>query len=191
MAFRTPQWERRRVRITAILFEYIETLVVAAVIVVLLTAFVARLVRVDGESMAPTLQDGDFLVSTHAFFKPERGNIVVITQPNEVRVPLIKRVIGLEGDVVDIDYETGVVVINGEALEEQYIDEPINLEPKYKTELPLTVPKGYLFVIGDNRNNSSDSRDSRIGLIDERYILGRTGMRLFPPSRMGVVVNGR
>lgn len=171
----------------AIVFEYFETLVIAAVIVVLLCTFVFRMVRVDGSSMVPTLTDGDFLISTHAFYTPQHGDIVVITQPNEIAVPLIKRVIAKGGDTLDIDFESGKVTLNGETLREDYINDRTYYEPDDALTFPLTVPEGMIFAMGDNRNHSSDSRDAHIGLIDERYIMGRTFFRLFPLTEMGWV----
>lgn len=168
-------------------FEYIETLIFAAVAVVLLCTFVVRMVRVDGESMFPTLEDGDLLVSTHAFYQPQRGDIVVITQPNEISTPLIKRVIAVGGDEVDIDFDTGEVTVNGEILDEPYIHEETHYRPQESMDFPLSVPEGMVFAMGDNRNHSSDSRDARIGLIDERYIMGKTFFRLFPLNHIGVV----
>lgn len=171
----------------AVIFEYLETLITAAIVVVLLCTFAIRMVRVDGLSMAPTLDHGDFLISSHAFYQPKHGDIVVITQPNEISTPLIKRVIGLGGDVIDIDFEEGVVYRNGEALEEPYTSEPTFYQPSAALEYPLTVPPGEVFAMGDNRNNSSDSRDARIGLVDERYIMGKAFFRLFPLGDFGIV----
>lgn len=166
-------------------FEYLETLVIAAVTVVLLCTFVFRMVRVDGESMVPTLGNGDFLISTHAFYEPDHGDIVVITQPNGISTPLIKRVVAMEGDTVDIDFDEGVVILNGQPLQEGYTNEPTFYEPAQALDFPLTVPPGMVFVMGDNRNHSSDSRDARIGLVDVRYIMGQTFFRLYPFNRIG------
>lgn len=168
-------------------FEYLETLVTAAICVVLLCTFAIRLVRVDGSSMVPTLIDGDFLISYHAFYQPQRGDIVVITKPNDVNSPLIKRVIGIGGDEIDIDFDSGTVWRNGKELEEDYINELTHYQPDADTQYPLVVPQGQIFAMGDNRNHSSDSRDSRIGLIDERYIMGRTFFRLAPFDKIGAL----
>ena len=168
-------------------FEYLETLITAAIIVVLLCTFAIRMVRVDGQSMMPTLENGDFLISYHALYRPQRGDIVVITKPNEVSTPLIKRVIAVGGDEIDIDFEEGVVILNGEALVESFALEPTHYQPAELLQFPLTVPQGQVFAMGDNRNHSSDSRDARIGLIDERYIMGKTFFRLAPFSQLGPV----
>lgn len=173
--------------VSAVAFEYLETLIFAAVVVVLLCTFVFRMVRVDGESMVPTLQNRDFLISSHAFYTPDKGDIVVITQPNEIAIPLIKRVIATGGDTVDIDFEEGRVEVNGETLRESYINEPTRYQPPESMDYPLTVPEGMIFAMGDNRNHSSDSRDARVGLIDERYIMGKTFFRIFPFNKIGVI----
>lgn len=178
---------RQGQKAAAAVFEYLETLVTAAVMVVLLCTFAIRMVRVDGSSMVPTLKDGDFLISYHAFYQPKRGDIVVITKPNEISTPLIKRVVAVGGDEIDIDFETGTVTLNGETLEEGYIAEPTRYQPSEVLQFPLTVPEGQVFAMGDNRNHSSDSRDARIGLIDERYIMGKTFFRLAPFDQIGMV----
>lgn len=186
--YRLQKTEKDRPRSPGvILFEYLEALVGAAVIVLLLCTFVFRMVMVDGSSMLPTLWDRDFLVSTHVMYEPERGDIVVITQPNDVAIPLIKRIVAKEGDTLDIDFEQGEVILNGEVLTEEYINELTYYQPMDSMEFPLTVPEGMVFAMGDNRNNSSDSRDARIGLIDERYIMGKTIFRLFPIGEMGLI----
>lgn len=182
---RSEKPERQDGDVLSGIFDYMESFIFAAVAVVLLCTFVFRLVRVDGESMVPTLEDGDFLISTHAFYQPREGDIVVVTQPNEITTPLIKRVVATQGDTIDIDYKAGLVTINGEELYEPYINEPTYYLPESATELPLVVPRGKVFVMGDNRNNSSDSRDSRLGLIDERYIMGKTFVRIMPLGRIG------
>lgn len=138
-----------------------------------------RVVGVEGDSMNPTLQSGDWLAVSSVSLKGfERGDIVVVTQPWERNVPIIKRVIAVGGDTVDIDFVTHQVIVNGKVLDEPYIAQPTSL--KYDVEFPLVVEEGKLFVMGDNRNNSVDSRSSAIGLVDERYVLGKAVMRILP-----------
>ncbi len=138
-----------------------------------------RVVGVEGDSMNPTLNSGDWLavgsVSISGF---KAGDIVVVTQPWERNVPIIKRVIAVGGDTVDINFVTHQVIVNGKVLDEPYIAQPTSL--KYDVEFPLVVEEGKLFVMGDNRNNSVDSRSSAIGLVDERYVLGKAVMRILP-----------
>lgn len=151
----------------------------AVLVAFVVFALVFRVVGVEGDSMNPTLNSGDWLaVSSVAINGFEPGDIVVVTQPWERNVPIIKRVIAVGGDTVDIDFVTHQVKVNGKVIDEPYIAEPTAL--KYDIDFPLEVEDGKLFVMGDNRNNSVDSRSSAIGLIDERYVLGKAVIRLFP-----------
>lgn len=160
------------------IYEWLDSLVFAFITILLMFTFVFRVVGVSGESMVPTLQNGDWLAVRAVNTSIERGDIVVITQPNSLNEPLIKRVIAVGGDTLDIDFITGEVYVNGELLDEPYIAEATRRG--FDTTFPLTVPEGYLFVMGDNRNNSLDSRSSTIGFIDERYVLGVAEFRFFP-----------
>ena len=115
-------------------------------------------------------------------------DIVVTCQPNDsasIEDTLVKRIIATEGQVVDIDFNEGVVYVDGVALDEPYTNTPTNEREGFTG--PVTVPEGYVFVMGDNRNGSTDSRDSRIGLIDERQILGKVVLRVFPIQDFGFV----
>lgn len=178
---------RLRDRIFAELYEWVESAVVAVVAVVLIFTFVARTSIVSGTSMVETLQHGDMLIVSRLFYTPTPGDIVVITKPNYEDEPLVKRVIATAGQSVNIDFTQGVVYVDGEALDEPYTNTPTNR--KYDMQFPLIVPDGELFVMGDNRNGSLDSRSTRIGLIDERYVLGRAYLRLLPFSSMGKLYN--
>lgn len=164
------------------LYEWFNSIVASFVIIFLIFTFSLRAVGVSGRSMMPTLDDKDWLAVTNWNYTPERGDIVVVTQPNELHEPIIKRVIGVGGDTVDIDFEAGKVFVNGTECIEPYVFTDTN--KKYDVKFPLTVPKGYLFVMGDNRNGSLDSRSSIIGMIDERYILGKVVIRFFPMKKI-------
>ncbi|MBR6360811.1 MAG: signal peptidase I [Clostridia bacterium] len=161
----------------SVVFDIIDSLKSSIIAVFLIFALVFRAVGVSGTSMVPTLRDGDWLAVTAVTPDLRHGDIVVVTQPWERGIPIIKRVIGLSGDKVDIDFENGFVYVNGEKLSEPYIAEPTR--EYYDVEFPLTVPDGYLFVMGDNRNVSLDSRSSKVGFADKRYVLGRAFFRLF------------
>ena len=150
----------------------------AIVVVFLLFSFVFRAVGVDGDSMVPTLADGDWLAVASVTTEIERGDIVVINQPWERHVPIVKRVIAVGGDTVYIDFDRNEVYVNGEKLNEPYISEPTRVS--YDVSFPLQVEEGKLFVMGDNRNVSLDSRSSKIGMIDERYVLGKAVVRFYP-----------
>ncbi len=160
------------------IYDWLDSLIYAIILILIIFAFIVRVVGVNGDSMNPTLTSGDWLTVSAITDEIETGDVVVITQPNSLNEPLIKRVIAKGGDTVDIDFIEGVVTVNGIALYEEYIAEPTNRQGDYV--YPLEIPEGYLFVLGDNRNNSLDSRFKTIGLIDERYVLGVANARLYP-----------
>jgi len=162
------------------MFDWITSVVIAVVFLCVVFTFFVRPVKVDGDSMLPTLQDKNWLVVSAFASNPEQGEIVIVTQPNETSTggPVVKRVIAVGGQVIDIDFKSGTVYVDGKEVDEPYI-----LEKTYRSfdvQFPLIVPEGYLFVMGDNRNDSLDSRSSRIGLIDERYVLGSCLFRIYP-----------
>ena len=162
------------------LYEWVQALVCSVLAVVLLFTFVVRLIGVDGHSMVPTLQDGDWLLVLNSLWDDDYqyGDIVVLRKDTFMEEPIVKRVIATEGQTVDIDFAAGNVYVDGELLEEDYINEPTYVEEG--TEFPLTVPEGSIFVMGDNRNHSSDSRSSDLGTVDTRYVIGRAVFLLFP-----------
>lgn len=164
-------------------YEWVETLIWCFLFVVILFTFVVRVVGVSGPSMQDTLHDGERLVTIN-YFTPKYGDIVAITQPKELEVPLVKRVIATEGQVVDINFETGEVYVDGKLLTEPYIKTPTTVSGD--VEFPVTVPKGRVFVLGDNREVSLDSRYSEVGMIDVRYIFGKVVFRLLPMNKAGV-----
>ena len=159
-------------------FDWVQSLAVALLVCVLVFTFVIREVRVSGTSMYATLYDGDRLLISNLFFTPHRGDIVVLRKESFSSEPIVKRVIALAGQTVDIDFDQGVVYVDGEALNEPYIFEPTHRRIDF--EEPVTVPDGCLFVMGDNRNGSTDSRDLRIGCVDERLIMGRALLLVVP-----------
>ena len=167
------------------LYEWTQALVCSVLAVVLLFTFVVRLIGVDGHSMVPTLQDGDRLLVLNALWDSDYayGDIVVLRKESFLEEPIVKRVIATEGQTVDIDFASGSVYVDGELLEEDYINEPTYVEEG--TEFPLTVPEGSIFVMGDNRNHSSDSRSSDLGTVDTRYVIGKAVFLLFPGADEG------
>lgn len=177
-------------------FDWIEVLVHAILAVVLCFSFFFRIATIDGPSMMNTLQNGEKVIITNLFYNPKAGDIVVISRnrensvftANDTNKPIIKRIIATEGQTVDIDFEEGIVYVDGIALEESYTRTPTNLE--YDIEFPVTVDEGCVFVLGDNRNNSLDSRSSQIGdygMVDTRYILGHAVYRVFPFNKIGKI----
>ena len=162
------------------LYEWVQALVCSVLAVVVVFTFVIRLIGVDGHSMVPTLQDGDRLLVLNSmlYHDYQAGDIVVLRNSSFLDEPIVKRVIATEGQVVDIDFVTGSVYVDGILLKEDYINELTFTEEGM--EFPLIVPEGSIFVMGDNRNHSNDSRDSRLGTVDTRYVIGKAVLLAFP-----------
>ena len=163
------------------LYEWVQSLVGSVLVVVAIFTFVIRMMGVDGHSMLNTLQHGDrLLVVNSMLYHDYKYGDIVILRKNGVfdDDPIVKRVIAVEGQTVDIDFAEGIVYVDGEALEEDYIREPTYTAEG--TEFPLTVPEGSIFVMGDTRNGSSDSRDYRLGTVDTRYVIGKAAFLIFP-----------
>lgn len=162
------------------LYEWMQALVCSVLAVVLLFTFVIRLIGVDGHSMVPTLQHGDRLLVVTSLLDDDYqyGDIVILRKQSFLAEPIVKRVIATGGQTVDIDFSTGGVYVDGCLLDEPYIAELTFTQEG--TAFPLTVPEGSIFVMGDNRNGSNDSRDSSLGTVDERYVIGKAVFLLFP-----------
>ena len=151
----------------------------------LIFALVARPIRVDGTSMVPTLHDGDLLILRSIAYTPKQGDIVVLRKESFRSFPVVKRVIATAGQHVHIDYAAGTVSVDGVILDEPYI-----YEAMHDTGLPITditVPEGSIFVMGDNRNHSDDSRNPSLGAVDTRYVIGQALFILFPFSDFGPI----
>ncbi len=171
-------FDKPKNRIASPLFEMTDTVKSTMICVFVIFMVFFRAVSVSGDSMVPTLNDKNWVMITAITPGVKRGDIVVITQPWVRNNAIIKRVIGVEGDVVDIDFNKGEVYVNGELLDEPYIAEPTHLD--YDVRFPVTVPPHKVFVMGDNRNESLDSRSGSVGFIDENYILGKGIYRIVP-----------
>lgn len=171
------------------LLSWLQALVFALVVLICCFTFLGRIISVDGESMFPTLYDRDLLLLQSIGYTPRQGDIVVVNKPfGPVNEPIIKRVIATEGQTVNIDYEKGLVYVDGTPLDEPYINGP--MEAPFSPSLTIqdiTVPENQIFVMGDNRNRSSDSRDDRLGTVDQRYVLGRAFLILLPFHHFGPV----
>jgi signal peptidase I len=159
-------------------YDWLQCIVSAMLICVLVFVFLARVVGVIGSSMNPTLNDGDMLIISDLFFTPKQGDIVVLRKESFKDEPLVKRVIAVAGQTVDIDFSEGVVYVDGKALEEDYVAEPTLRQLDFSG--PVTVPEGFVFLMGDNRNDSTDSRSNRIGFVDVRYIMGKAYLLILP-----------
>ncbi len=190
-------------RAASSLYDFVEMIGTITVVIILCFSFIVRLNVVDGPSMENTLHTGEYLVVSDLFYKPTQGDIVVLQSPEadkNYRKPLVKRVIATEGQTLDINTETGEVTVDGVTLDESYTkpladgEKPMQLyrcdhmtvEDGHAT---VTVTDGHVFVMGDNRNNSADSRLSDIGLIDERCIVGKVLCRIFPFDKITAFSN--
>jgi len=166
------------------IYDWMQSLVFALIICIIVFVFIFRIVDVSGDSMNPTLLNGDKLVVSDVFYKPKQGDIVIFRKDEYKAEALVKRVIATEGQTIEIDFDRGRVYVDGELLDEPYIAEPTHNQLDFQG--PQTVPEGCVFVMGDNRNASSDSRRTQIGMVDERLIVGKVLLRVFPFDSIGV-----
>ncbi len=158
------------------IYDFASILTSAVLAVCVIFAFVFKISAVDGDSMKNTLHNGDKVLITARDWNIQYGDIVVISQPNSFDKVLIKRVIATEGQTVTVDAQTHRVLVDGKVLNEPYIAEAVTVQGYWS--YPVTVPKGCVFVMGDNRNHSTDSRDPAVGMIDTRYIVGEAFYRI-------------
>ena len=166
--------------------EYLHDVVYILALILVVFTFCMRVVIVSGSSMFSTLVDGDYLllINRPLCGELEQGDIVVASMERfKDGEPIVKRVIATEGQTVDIDFRAGIVYVDGVALEEEYTYTPTHLSEGM--EFPLVVEEGCLFLMGDNRGDSRDSRAPEIGLVDEREILGRAVFLLMPGTGTG------
>lgn len=166
------------------IYDWMQSLVFALIICIIVFVFIFRIVDVSGDSMNPTLLNGDKLVVSDVFYTPKQGDIVIFRKDEYKAEALVKRVIATEGQTIEIDFDRGRVYVDGELLDEPYIAEPTHNQLNFQG--PQTVPEGCVFVMGDNRNASSDSRRAQIGMVDERLIVGKVLLRVFPFDSIGV-----
>ena len=172
------------------LYFWLQALVAALVLLILVFTFVGRIIGVSGSSMVPTLHNGDMLLLQSIGYTPKQGDVVVLTKEFDAADgPIVKRVIATGGQHVVIDYAAGTVTVDGVVLDEPYINEPME-QPMGESLTDVVVPEGSIFVMGDNRNHSSDSRDVTLGTVDERYVLGRAIWVLLPFQDFGAITHG-
>lgn len=172
------------------LFFWLQTFVIVLAVLILVFTFVGRIITVDGPSMLPTLHDKDMLILRSIAYTPEAGDVIVLTKDfgHYEDQPIVKRVIAVGGQNVRIDYGESKVYVDGSALDEPYILDQTMYEPGGDLSIQeLDIPEGHVFVMGDNRNNSSDSRHYELGAIDNRYILGKVVTVLFSPYKWGLI----
>lgn len=178
-----PQ-EQRAVRWKRELLYWAGSILAAAAITFVIFGLMIRFILVDGGSMEPTLSDGDRLVMYCLGYTPKSGDIVILSDKTGLEIPLVKRVIATGGQTLDISPE-GRVSVDGKALYEPYAVEQMREIGNY--DYPLTIPEGKVFVMGDNRNHSTDSRSEKVGLVDADQVLGKVVFRLFPLEEAGPV----
>ena len=191
---KTEQIEEKPSRVKEV-FEWVEVVVSAMFAVVIIFTLLFRVATIIGDSMENTFFEGQKVIITNWFYTPKAGDVVVVSRnaqnnafADDDQGPIIKRVIATEGQQVNIDFVTGIVYVDGVALDEPYTKTPTNL--KYDVDFPVYVPEGHIFCLGDNRNESLDSRSSRIGnggMIDTRYVLGKVTLRILPLDKFGGV----
>lgn len=177
------------------LLEWVGSILIAVILALTIREYVFTLVKVQGESMEPTLQNADRLYVNRFFYTPEKGDVVIFVPQSDPGHPYIKRVIATEGDKVYIDFKTGDVFVNGVLLDEPYIKEKtrttglyiLNQEKTadYDKDHPIVIKKDHYFVMGDNRNNSKDSR--HLGQIPKEEILGGAVFRFWPLDSIGLM----
>lgn len=170
-------------------YDWIEIVAVSLSVVLLFLTFIARVTTVVGDSMLPTLHDGESLLVIGIGYTPKSGDIVVVQDDrSEINYPIVKRVIGTENDVIEFDFDNWAVYVNGEKLDEDYINKKdfVNMK-SYGCDDRVKVPEGCVFVMGDNRNGSTDSRDSRLGFVSVDDVIGKVALRLSPLNKFGAV----
>jgi len=183
--------ERQKNSAFSEIFMLLEDLALMMGVAVLLFIFVIRPTGVIGDSMNSTLHDKDKLLVSNLLYEPRQGDIVVLTKKSFMTESIVKRVVAVEGQTIDVDYETNQVYVDGVALWEPYRNEPNmikgTINKQFEMEYPAVVPEGHIFVMGDNRNHSIDSRHISLGMVDKRYILGRAVFRIWPLDVFGAV----
>ncbi len=165
------------------LFENLEAVVYALIVVVFFMTFFFRIISISGISMLDTLHDFDKVLVRRFNYKPKCGDVVIIRRGQYINQPLVKRIIATEGQSLNIDYKNQSVTVNGLKIKEDYLKEPMI----YQSDdyIPKIIPKGYCFVMGDNRNKSLDSRSGTVGLIENKNIIGKAVFTIFSFHKTG------
>lgn len=168
------------------IYSVLSYLLICMTVIFVAFTFFFRLVSVDGASMQPTLGTGDKIIISNFLYTPDYGDIIAVNKESAEESSMIKRVIGLPGDTVSINFETHIITVNGKVIFEDYeVKEPISeaYDMSYPSDT-VTVPEGSYFVLGDNRNNSVDSRHNEIGFISSDEINGKALFRIYPIGKI-------
>jgi signal peptidase I len=166
-------------------YDWIRCIIFAISIVVICLTFIFRLVDVEGSSMDSTLASQDKVIVTNFFYTPDNNDIVVISHGAKYENPIIKRVIATAGQTVELDYENNRLIVDGVLLDEPYINGTTFGNNIGDNDIPEVIPEGKIFVLGDNREVSMDSRSTEIGLIDVENVIGKAQFVAFPFSELG------
>lgn len=165
-------------------FDLIKTIILAMIMVSVIFTLFVREANVEGSSMQNTLQTKDRVFLTNFLYQPKNGDIVVINAENLEEKRIIKRVIAIGNQTLRIDYDTGNVYVDEIKIDEPYISSETG-KSSFPAEIPYTIPKGYIFVMGDNRAMSKDSRNETIGLVSVDDVIGKAQFVFYPFDRAG------
>ena len=195
----TTATKKKKTTFLSELFDYFELFIISACCVLIVFSFVTRICRVSGDSMLNTLYDTETLIVSDVLYTPKRGDIIVFhqtgDQPGDLNEPVVKRVIATEGEWIDIDLGENRLIVtiydsekkNPQVLDEDYANYFKGTGYYRYTNYPVQVPEGCIFVMGDNRGNSLDSRSESIGFVDVRRVLGKVVCRVMPFEKFGIV----
>lgn len=202
MAEQQPEQNRENVErsILGDLLDLIESILCSVFLVFLVFTFLFRIATVEGASMVPTLVNGDRLIISELGYTPQQGDVVIINARKSYQLDsaqqvveseglnklIVKRIIALGGQKVDIDFNTGTVTVDDQVLQEGYIN-TLTTRDEGGMQFPVVVPEGYVFVLGDNRDISKDSRHPNVGFVSESEIMGKALLRVFPLDKFGKV----
>lgn len=202
MAEQQPEQNREDVErsILGDLLDLIESILCSVFLVFLVSTFLFRIATVEGASMVPTLVNGDRLIISELGYTPQQGDVVIINARKSYQLDsaqqvveseglnklIVKRIIALGGQKVDIDFNTGTVTVDDQVLQEAYIN-TLTTRDEGGMQFPVVVPEGYVFVLGDNRDISKDSRHPNVGFVSESEIMGKALLRVFPLDKFGKV----
>ena len=166
-------------------YDWVRCILFAISVVVVCLIFLFRLVDVEGRSMNNTLATNDKVIVTNLFYTPKNNDIVVISHGAEYNSPIIKRVIAVAGQTVKVDYDNDQIIVDGVVLDEPYIEGSTYGNNIGDNEIPEVIPEGKIFVMGDNRKDSMDSRSTKIGLIDVDDVIGKAQFVVYPFDHFG------